>query len=140
MEDQSTLRDLLQKQITHLNIDIENERKSEENVKGSEALKLILLESKRLTHLNICRLFPYRGTSICVFEFSYGFVWSSSLTELKINVSTFADCLCILDGRLPHLSKLIINVEEYSSRCPLSYMINVRSIASSSIKISYFIP
>jgi hypothetical protein len=37
---------------------------------------------------------------------------SSTLIKLKINVSTFVDCLYLLDGRLDSLSTLIINVEE----------------------------
>jgi hypothetical protein len=37
---------------------------------------------------------------------------SSSLTELKINVETFYDCLYFLDGRLDSLTKLIINVKK----------------------------
>ncbi|CAF4054585.1 unnamed protein product [Rotaria sp. Silwood2] len=37
---------------------------------------------------------------------------SSSLTELKINVETFYDCLYFLDGRLGSLTKLIINVKK----------------------------
>ena len=41
---------------------------------------------------------------------------SSSLTQLKINVESFVDCLFLLDGRLDSLSKLIINVRETSSR------------------------
>ena len=35
---------------------------------------------------------------------------SSTLTKLKINVGTFVDCLILLDGRLPRLSTLIVNV------------------------------
>ncbi|CAF4454471.1 unnamed protein product, partial [Rotaria socialis] len=39
---------------------------------------------------------------------------SSTLTKLKINVSTFDDCLYLLDGRLQHLSILIIDIDEIS--------------------------
>ena len=41
-----------------------------------------------------------------------GISTSSTLTKLKINVSTFADFLYLLDGRLDCLSTLIIYVSE----------------------------
>ncbi|CAF4894152.1 unnamed protein product [Rotaria socialis] len=39
---------------------------------------------------------------------------SSTLTKLKINVNTFDDCLYLLDGRLQHLSIMIIDIDEIS--------------------------
>ena len=40
---------------------------------------------------------------------------SSTLTELKIDVKTFDDCLCLLDGRLNCLSSLIIYIREIAN-------------------------
>ncbi|CAF4572452.1 unnamed protein product, partial [Rotaria sp. Silwood2] len=39
---------------------------------------------------------------------------SSTLIKLKVNVATFDDCLYLLDGRLKHLSTLIIHVKKIS--------------------------
>lgn len=79
--------------------------------------------------LNFCQLFRHRKTSIGIFRLSERFLWSSTLTELKINVPTFADYLCLLQGRLPYLSKLIINVEEFTSKHPQFHLIKVRRIS-----------
>ncbi len=95
-----------------MNIDIQNETKSQYE-RSSSIFELILLKSKRLIHLNFCQLFPHRKMSICIYELRDRITWSFSLTQMKINVSTFADCLYLLEGRLPHLSKLIINVKEF---------------------------
>jgi hypothetical protein len=102
----SILHNLLRKQITHLNVDFRNEKASELSEISSNIFLLILSLCQRLIHLNICRLFSYRNSSICISKLRQ----SSSLTKLKINVSTFDDCLYLLDGKLNHLSKLIINV------------------------------
>ena len=37
---------------------------------------------------------------------------SSSLVRLRISVDTFDDCLCLLDGRLTHLSQLVVRISE----------------------------
>lgn len=37
--------------------------------------------------------------------------FSSNLQSLFVNVVTFEDCLCLLDGRLPHLSSFTVNIK-----------------------------
>jgi hypothetical protein len=97
---------------------------------SSNIFALILSLAKRLIHLNFCQLFPHRKVSnsiykllptscylsISVYEIPKTSCMSSSLTELKINVATFDDCLYLLDGHLPCLSKLIINVKEFPDK------------------------
>jgi hypothetical protein len=77
---------------------------------ASNILILILSLAKRLIHLNFCQLFSHRRAGISIYCIGEKSCMSSSLTELKINVETFYDCLYFLDGRLDSLTKLIINV------------------------------
>ena len=37
--------------------------------------------------------------------------FSSSIVRLRVDVETLNDCLYLLDGRLPHLQRLIIEIE-----------------------------
>ena len=108
-KDYSNLRDLLTQQITHLNIDIQNEEISK---KLSNIFVMILSICIRLINLNFCQLFIYRNSSIDLYNLSKTSYISSTLTELKINVAFFDDCLYLLDGCFDNLSKLIINVEK----------------------------
>ena len=41
--------------------------------------------------------------------------YSSSLVFLSANVSTFDDCLCLLEGRLNQLSQLIVNIHSVNN-------------------------
>ncbi|CAF1295842.1 unnamed protein product [Rotaria sordida] len=115
--DYSILRDLLTQQITHLNIDIQNEKISELSEISSNIFVLILSLCKRLIYLNFCQLFSYRNSSICIYELPKTRCTSSTLTELKINVATFNDCLYLLDGNFDYLSKLIINKKLPKLKC-----------------------
>ncbi len=72
---------------------------------------MILSICKRLISLNFCQLFTYRNSSIDLYNLSKTSYTSSTLTELKINVAIFDDCLYLLDGSFDNLSKLIINVK-----------------------------
>ena len=36
--------------------------------------------------------------------------FSSSIVHLRISVDTFDDCLCLLDGRLTHLRRLVVRI------------------------------
>ena len=103
------LRDLLSKQITHLNIDI---TQTTEECSGIIAKNFSILISLcgRLTDLNFCDVFLTRKCWFFVFPLRLTDYVSSTLVKLKINVATFMDCLLLLDGRLESLSILIINV------------------------------
>ncbi|CAF2941813.1 unnamed protein product [Rotaria sp. Silwood2] len=103
------LRKLLNEQITCLTIDV----KDKPTEPSSETLwvifTLILSLCKQLNKLNFCQ-FDNRST-FRIFDLSSTNFKSSTLTELKINVETFDDCLYLLDGRFNCLSTLIINIE-----------------------------
>ncbi|CAF1303397.1 unnamed protein product [Rotaria sordida] len=103
------LRDLLTKQITHLNIDIKRTTKRF-SVTVSKIFELIVSLCKNLTVLNFCDMFRTRIYETRVFYRSSNYM-SSTLIKLKIHVLSFVDCLYLLDGRLDSLSTLIINVE-----------------------------
>ncbi len=102
------LRDILTKQITHLNIDIKKPTaicsKTVANI-----FQLILSLCKQLIVLNFGDIFTTRKCETPVFYIAPINI-SSSLMKLKINVMNFADCHFLLDGRLECLSILIINV------------------------------
>ncbi|CAF3215420.1 unnamed protein product, partial [Rotaria sp. Silwood2] len=103
------LRQLLNEQITCLTIDV----KDKPTEPSSETLwvifTLILSLCKQLNKLNFCQ-FDNRST-FRTFDLSSTNFKSSTLTELKINVETFDDCLYLLDGCFNCLSTLIINIE-----------------------------
>ncbi|CAF3418700.1 unnamed protein product [Rotaria socialis] len=107
----SILRDLLMQQITHLNIDIQNDKISELSEMSSNIFVLILSLCKRLINLNFCQLFSCQISSISIYKLPKTSCTSSTLTELKINVAIFNDCLYLLDGNFDCLSKLTINVK-----------------------------
>ncbi|CAF4536716.1 unnamed protein product [Rotaria sp. Silwood2] len=111
LRDDVILRDLLTKQITHLNIDIKKIiGQSTKTV--SKIFASILSLCKNLTVLNFCHMFPTRK---CLLPISYlpsTKYMSSTLIKLKITVSCLLDCLYLLDGGLDSLSTLIINVSD----------------------------
>jgi hypothetical protein len=106
------LRDLLSKQITHLNIDIEIAVYCSETV--AKIFALILSLCKQLTVLNFGDMFTRRKCATPVFYIGNPINMSSTLMKLKISVVNFADCLFLLDGRFECLSTLIIDVSSIS--------------------------
>ncbi|CAF1551612.1 unnamed protein product, partial [Rotaria sordida] len=105
----SILRELLSKQITHLNIDVKDANR--ELFRTTANIFISILSScKKLFHLNFRDLFFERkhwNRFTCLPATSYP---SSTLTKLQINVSTFTECLFLLDTHLECLSTLIIHV------------------------------
>jgi len=117
IEGDTTLRNLLTEQITHLSIDTQIKSTSpplSETV--SNLFALILSLCKRLLNLNFCQLSEYRRLPISIHNFSSTSCMSSTLSTLKIDVETFHDRLYLLDGRLHCLSTLIIHVKIISLR------------------------
>jgi hypothetical protein len=57
-------------------------------------------------------MFITRKCEVPVYYIRSSINMSSTLVKLKINVTNFADCLFLLDGRLESLSTLIINVNQ----------------------------
>ncbi|CAF5184012.1 unnamed protein product, partial [Rotaria magnacalcarata] len=107
--DNLILRDLLAKQIRHLNIDMKKTRE-QSSITVSKIFELIVSLCKNLAVLNFCDMFPTRKRVIQTLYMLRGNYTPSALTKLKINVPSLTDCLCLLDGPLVCLSTLIINV------------------------------
>ncbi|CAF3948088.1 unnamed protein product [Rotaria sordida] len=114
LTDNSILHNLLTQQIQHLNIDVSYDPKSKGSKILSSIFALILSTCQRLIDLNFCQLFYDRKSPIRIYKFPSTSCTSSTLTKLKVSVATFDDCLYILDGRLKHLSALIIHVKKIS--------------------------
>ncbi|CAF3164706.1 unnamed protein product [Rotaria sp. Silwood2] len=111
LTDDLILRDLLTKQITHLNIDIKKPAElCSETV--SKIFALILSLCKKLIVLNFCDMFLTRQCTSPVFYLLSNHYIPSTLIKLKINVVSLVDCLYLLDGPLVCLSTLIVNVEQ----------------------------
>ena len=104
-------RNLLTKQITHLNTGIRKTKENDSNT-ISNTFALILSLCERLMDLEFMDTFSRRNClTPRVFLLNENY-FSSALTKLKINVATFFDCLVLLDGRLHSLSTLVINVTD----------------------------
>ncbi|CAF2699707.1 unnamed protein product [Rotaria sp. Silwood2] len=109
LTDNLILRDLLTNQITHLNIDIKNTTENRFKI-GPEIFPKILSLCKNLIVLNFCDMFPERNFVVSLTDFSWNHCIPSTLIKLRINLSTLADCLHLLDGLFVCLSILIITV------------------------------
>ncbi|CAF1033448.1 unnamed protein product [Adineta steineri] len=109
LTDDSILRDFLSKQITHLNIHIKNANRESFGI-TSEIFILILSLCEKLTELNFCDLFLERKHWNHFSHLTAPSFMSSTLTKLKINLATFADCLFLLDANLECLTTLIVRV------------------------------
>lgn len=107
--DDIILRDLLTKQITHLNIDMTVTEEIHQRT-ATEIFALILLICEGLVDLNFCDVFPTRTCSIMLCGLPQESYMSSTLIKLKINLVTFYDCLYLLNAHLNCLSTLIITV------------------------------
>ncbi|CAF3985651.1 unnamed protein product [Rotaria sordida] len=107
------VRKLLNEQITCLTIDVKDKPREPSSETLYVIFTLILSLCKQLNKLSFCQ-FDNRST-FRTFDSSSTNFKSSTLTELKINVETFDDCLYLLDGRFNCLSRLIINIEIISS-------------------------
>jgi hypothetical protein len=109
IKDNLILRDLLTNQITHLNIDIKNTTENRFKV-DPEIFPKILSLCKNLTVLNFCDMFPERNFMVSLTNFSWNHCIPSTLIKLRINLSTLADCLHLLDEPFVCLSTLIMTV------------------------------
>jgi hypothetical protein len=69
----------------------------------------ILTCFENLEHLNIIQssVRAYPGLLV---RYLPPNAFSSTLTFLRVNVGTFTDCLCLLDGRLKQLTTLIVRI------------------------------
>ncbi len=145
IEDNTILRKLLNEQITCLTIDVKDKPTEPSSETLWVTFTLILSLCKQLNKLSFCQ-FDNRST-LCTFDLSSTNFKPSTLTELKVNVETFDDCLYLLDGRFNCLSTLIINIEIISSTSGTidntvsiivnSYLSRKRRTANSIIKFCF---
>ncbi|CAF1429806.1 unnamed protein product [Adineta steineri] len=110
LTDDSILRDLLSKQITHLNIDIQNAYR-ESTIITRKIFVLILSLCEKLIELNFCDLFFERKhwNRICLLTATT--LTSSTLTKLKINLTAFSECLFLVNEDFECLTTLIVHVD-----------------------------
>jgi hypothetical protein len=66
--------------------------------------------SRRKFFLNFCDMFRERNFVVSLTDISWNHCILSTLIKLRINLSTLADCLHLLDGSFVCLSTLIITV------------------------------
>ena len=123
----SILRHLVTQQILHLNIDVSYEPESSASKILSSLFILILSGCQRLISLNFCQLFYDRKTPICINRYPSTSCTSSTLTKLKVNVTTFSDCLYLLEY-LKCLSTLIIDVKIITLTRSVINKVNIISI------------
>ena len=102
---ETTVYRLLTNQITHLKVDILFD-KNESNL-----FLLILSLGKHLTDLTFHHRFSSEHLGNPTFDLSSSHI-SSTLTKLMINVTSFDDCLYLLDGSLESLTALIIDINK----------------------------
>ncbi|CAF4786337.1 unnamed protein product, partial [Rotaria sp. Silwood2] len=104
---------LLNNQITHLNVEINDDiTRDLSNENESNMFELILSLGECLIDLTFSQWFPNRDFEIPTLNITSTSCVSSILTKLNIEVNTFDDCLYLLDGHFQCLSTLIINIFE----------------------------
>jgi hypothetical protein len=123
----SILRHLVTQQILHLNIDVSYEPESSTSEILSSLFILILSGCQRLISLNFCQLFYDRTTPVCINKYPSTSCTSSTLIKLKVNVTTFSDCLYLLEY-LKCLSTLIIDVKIITLTRSVIKNVNIISI------------
>ncbi|CAF2986919.1 unnamed protein product [Rotaria socialis] len=110
--DDSSLRHIFKRQITKLDLFVKDCEREVGSLKDytKNVFAQVLTSFENLNHLNVTgTMIPASpGLSICYL--SSNTFSSSTLTYLCINVSYFTDCLCLLDGRLKHLSTFIVRI------------------------------
>ena len=109
--DESSLRSIFQEQITNL-ILINNDKHamtcSSNYTEKIYAHILIFFKNLKILSIIDPSVVSYPPLSLCHLPST---TFSSPiLTHLYINVDTFDDCLCLLDGRLKQLTTLFVTV------------------------------
>lgn len=111
IEDDLIVRDLLMKQIQHLNIDVKEEFPSL-SIIGRKIFRLISSLCKKLITCNFGDVYLPHKCVIPACRFSYEDSILSNLVQLKINLETLSDCISFLDGRFESLSTIILHVSD----------------------------
>jgi hypothetical protein len=99
-------------QITHLSVEIYHKTEEIRLRFEPNLLEMILFICRRLTDLTFSQYSSYTFFGFLSWEIRYGSSLSSTLTQLRIKVNTFDDCLYLLSGCLQSLSTLIIRINK----------------------------
>ncbi len=105
--EKSPITRLFREQITH--ITITNRRTQASNESITDGCARIFDICKKLTFFDISQ-FTTDDARLLLDGQPSNTCFSSQLRSLFVNVRNFDDCLCLLDGRLPQLSSLTIDI------------------------------
>lgn len=109
--DDDVLLNLLKKQITSLVIDMNDTLTDGTSIEYySTIFDFILNLCERLTKLQFC-VYDSRA-NIWPVRFSLHNCQSAILSQLKIEINSFRQCLYLFDGHFPSLSILILSVKQ----------------------------
>jgi hypothetical protein len=113
------LRHLLTFQITHLEVRIRDRERELLPAGGPLGIfTYVLTMGECLTNLTFSLWWIDEGREFSFLRRPSMVCESSSLTKLVITVYNFDDCLYLLDGRLKHLSTLIIDIKKLRNPLP----------------------
>ncbi|CAF2823316.1 unnamed protein product [Rotaria sp. Silwood2] len=125
--DQSIFRHIFKDQIIELTLLVDDDLCRGRSLKDYtvNVYVPILTFFKRLKHLSISIPYfygDYPSLSIC--NLSSTMFSSSILTKLSIDVYSFDDCRCLLDGRLKQLTILIVRIYQINYHSSIIHMID----------------
>ncbi|CAF2521459.1 unnamed protein product [Rotaria sp. Silwood2] len=109
---------LFTNQITHLEVSICDKKRGAPGRNEVDIFSLMLSIGKCLTDLAFGLRWIDERIEFSFFDLPSTTCVSSSLTKLVITLHTFDDCLHLLDGRLKHLSMLIIDIMKIRRTSP----------------------
>ncbi len=88
-----------------------NRKKKSSDESFTDGCALIFSICNKLTTFDISRFTASEQAQLLLHNRPPTTCSSSQLRSLFVNVATFDDCLCLLDGRLTQLSSLTVNIE-----------------------------
>ncbi|CAF1080540.1 unnamed protein product [Adineta steineri] len=119
--DQSSADYILRNQITKLELsNIDHERKIGTLARYTETVYVHILNYfQQLKYFAVPKTTTYGYPSLSLCRLPSNTFSSRTLTYLSIHVSTFADCLCLLDGRLKQLNTFIVTAYSMNTNQPV---------------------
>ncbi|CAF2418395.1 unnamed protein product [Rotaria sp. Silwood2] len=133
LTEESPIVHLFRKQIAH--ITITNRKKEASNESFTDGCAHIFTICKQLTFFDMSRFTSNGNAQLLLYNRLPNTCFSSNLRTLFVNVATFDDCLCLLDGRLSQLSSFTVNI---SSIKRSSTITNNRNVLPNLTEFSLF--
>ncbi|CAF2141277.1 unnamed protein product [Rotaria magnacalcarata] len=126
--DDSSLRHIFKTQITKLDLFVKDREREVGSLKvyTKNVFARVLTCFENLNHLNVTGTMIPASPGLSISYLPSNTFSSSTLTYLCINVLYFTDCLCLLDGRLKHLSTFIVQI--YCMDTDLSIVHNLNEL------------